>query len=187
MNGIHYVACNMEAGTVQAVGYLLKAGHRIIGMINGPEKLVASKDRLEGYIRAMQMHRLKFDPNLIISSDLTKEATHEAMKQLLVQRRKPTAIVAFNDYVALDAIDYAQKKNLKINKDITFVSYANLPISHYVAIPPVASVEQYPYLQGQKATEVLLEILTRDGDESPSTFYKIILESQLIIHNKKAV
>ena len=39
MDSIHYVACNMESGTVQAVSYLLNLGHRIIGMINGPEKL----------------------------------------------------------------------------------------------------------------------------------------------------
>ena len=84
----------------------------------------------------MQKHRLKFDPNLIISSDLTKEGTYEAMKQLLSQQRKPTAIVAFNDYVALDAVEYANKAGLKINKDITFVSFANLPISHLCCLSP---------------------------------------------------
>jgi LacI family repressor for deo operon, udp, cdd, tsx, nupC, and nupG len=185
MAGIHYTACNMESGTIQAVSFLVKKGHRIIGMINGPEKLFASQERLEGYIKAMKKHRLKFDPSLIISSDITKEGTYVAMRQLLTQRRKPTAIVAFNDYVALDAIEYAQKMKLKINKDITFVSYANLPISHYLAFHPVASVEQFPYPQGQKATEILLEILSKNKEETVVTYYKIILESQLIIHNKK--
>ena len=174
----------MESCTIQAISFLLKTGRRIIGMINGPEKLVASKDRIEGYIKAMQKHRLKFDPNLIISSDLTKEGTYEAMKQLLSQQRKPTAIVAFNDYVALDAVEYANKAGLKINKDITFVSFANLPISHYVAFPPIASVEQYLYQQGQKAMETLLEMLNKDREET-ATFYKIILESQLMIHNRR--
>ncbi|HEY6978306.1 MAG TPA: LacI family DNA-binding transcriptional regulator [Chitinophagaceae bacterium] len=185
MTGMHYVACNMESGTIQALSFLLKKGHRIIGMINGPEKLFASRERLEGYIKAMKKHRLKFDPNLIISSDITKEGTYEAMRQLLSQKRKPTAIVAFNDYVALDAVEYAKKAKLKINKDITFVSYSNLPISHYFAFPPVASVEQYPYQQGQKATETLIDILSKNKEEMDTTFYKIILESQLMIHDKK--
>ncbi len=186
MPGMHYVACNMESGTIQAVSFLLKKGHRVIGMINGPEKLFASNERLEGYIKAMKKHRLKFDPNLIITSDLTKEGTYEAMRQLLLQRRKPTAIVAFNDYVALDAVEYAKNTRLKINKDITFVSYANLPISHYLAFPPVASVEQYPYQQGQKATETLIDILSKNQEETDTaTYYKIILESQLMIHNKR--
>lgn len=185
LEGIHYVACNMESGTVQAVSFLLGRGHRVIGMINGPEKLQASSDRLEGYIRALKKHRLKYDPNLIISTDLTKEGTEKAVHQLITHRRKPTAIVVFNDYVVLDAVQYARKLKLKINKDITFVSYANLPISQYTAYPPLASVEQFPYLQGQKATETLLELLDRNDQESESNaFYRIILESQLVVNQQ---
>ena len=99
----------MESGTVDAVSFLLKKSHRIIGMINGPENLVASKERQEGYIKALKKHRLKFDPRLIISTDLTKEGTENAMKDLLSQSRKPTAIVAFNDYVALDSCTVCAK------------------------------------------------------------------------------
>ena len=187
MDSIHYVACNMESGTVQAVSYLLKLGHRVIGMINGPEKLQASADRLDGYIKALKKHRLKYDPNLIISSDLTREGTEDAMRQLLTQRRKPTAIVAFNDYIVLDAVKYARKMKLRINKDIAFVSYANLPLSHYTAYPPLASVEQFPYLQGQKATETLLELLGKHVEEQEGTaYYRIILESQLIVSEESS-
>jgi len=175
---IHYVACDMVSGTVQAVKFLLSKGHRVIGMINGPEKLLASHQREEGYIKAMQKHRLKYDPTLVVSSDLTREGTDKAMSRLLSQKRKPSAIVAFNDYVALDAVQYAMKKKYKINEDLTFVSYANLPISHYTAFPPMASVEQFPYLQGQRATEALLEILSDPASE----WKKITLESQLVIH-----
>jgi len=176
---IHYVACDMVSGTVQAVKFLLSKGHRVIGMINGPEKLLASHQREEGYIKAMQKHRLKYDPSLVVSSDLTREGTDKAMSKLLSQKRKPSAIVAFNDYVAMDAVQFAMKKKYKINEDLTFVSYANLPISHYTAFPPIASVEQFPYLQGQRATEALLEILS----DPSSDWKKITLESQLVIHD----
>ena len=186
---IHYVACNMINGTVQAINFLFKKGHRIIGMINGPEKLSATKDRLDGYIQAMTKSRLKYDPALVLNCDLTKESVCAATEKLLTGKRKPTAIVTFNDYVALDAVQQAQKMNLKINKDICFVSYANLPFSNYAAYPPMASVEQFPYQQGQKATETLMELLQQKSkgntDNSNTTFYKIILESQLVIHDVK--
>lgn len=186
MPNIHYIACNMESGTVQAINFLFKNGHRVVGMVNGPEKLFASQERVQGYIKALQKSRLKYDPSLIVSSDLTKEGTFAAMKTLLTSKRKPTAIVTFNDYVALDAVQYAIQQKLKINKDITFVSYANLPISNYTAFPPLASVEQFPYLQGQKAMDTLLELLSKNGkDMENTTYYKIILESQLVIHNGK--
>ncbi|MEN9571445.1 MAG: hypothetical protein RL172_2676 [Bacteroidota bacterium] len=187
---IHYVACNMINGTVQAINFLFKKGHRIIGMINGPEKLPATKERLEGYIQAMTKSRLKYDPALVVNCDLTKEHVSTATEKLLSGKRKPTAIVAFNDYVALDAVQQAKKMKLRINKDICFVSYANLPISNYTAYPPLASVEQYPYLQGQKATETLIDLLQQkqhNDTETPATatYYKIILESQLVVHDPK--
>ncbi|MHA4806617.1 LacI family DNA-binding transcriptional regulator [Flavitalea flava] len=183
LSNIHYVACDMESGTIQAVNFLLNSGHRIIGMVNGPEKLFASQQREEGYIKAMKKHRLKYDPTLVVSSDLTREGTEKAMTRLLSLKRKPTAIVVFNDYVALDAVQFAKKRKLRINKDLTFVSYANLPISLYTAFPPVASVEQFPYLQGQKATETLLELLEKNKQNTdPDTWYKIIVESKLIVH-----
>lgn len=180
---IHYVACNMESGTIQAVDFLLEKGHRIIGMVNGPDKLFASQERVKGYMNALHKKRLKYDPSLIVSSDLTKQGTYDAMQQLLSLKRKVTAVVAFNDYVALDAVQYAREKKMKINKDITFVSYANLPLSNYTAFPPLASVEQFPYLQGQKATETLLELLDQKDDKSQA-YYKIILDSQLVVNNK---
>ena len=179
---IHYVAADMQTGTKEAVDFLLKKGHRVIGMINGPETLLASQDRLLGYITAMKKNRLKFDPSLIVSSNLTTESTHDAIKELLALKRKPTAIVTFNDYVALDAIRYAKKANLQINKDISFVSYANLPVIHYLESTPLASVEQYPNLQGQKATEILLHLISDNKDEKESSYQKTIIESKLIIH-----
>ncbi|GAA3995112.1 LacI family DNA-binding transcriptional regulator [Mucilaginibacter dorajii] len=183
---IHYVACNMEIGTIEAVSFLLKKGHRAIGMINGPQTMVATGERKEGYIKAMTKNRLKYDPSLIVSCDLTEEGTKKALDDLLANKRKPTAIVTFNDYVALFAIKYAQKLNIKLNQDLEFVSYANLPLINYMENIPAASVEQFPYLQGQKATDILMDLLHHQdkGSNEQSAYYKIIIESQLI-ENKK--
>jgi LacI family transcriptional regulator len=183
---IHYVGCNMETGTIEAVSYLLKKGHRAIGMINGPNTLLASGERREGYIKAMIRNRLKFDPSLVVNCDLTEEGTKSALNELLAGKRKPTAIVTFNDYVALFAIKHARNLNIAIDTDLEFVSYANLPLINYMDHIPVASVEQFPYLQGQKATDILLDLLGRKNEEAqmPSAFYRITIESQLI-ENKK--
>jgi len=187
MPNIHYVACNLVSGTIQAINFLFKKGHHVIGMINGPEKLYASKERKEGYIQAMTKSRLKFDPSLIVNTDLNTDSVFEATKELLSSKRKPTAIVTFNDYVALDAIKYARLQKLRINKDISFVSYSNQPWNSYSAFPPLASVEQFPYLQGQKAAETLLELFNKKEfeNENNHAYYKIILESQLVLNHKK--
>lgn len=180
---VHYVACDIESGTVEAMNYLLKKNYRTIGMINGPDKLFASQQRKAGYIRAMTRGRLKYDPSLLVSSDLSREGTCEAMEQLLSAKRKPDAILTFNDYVLLDAVQFARKKKIKINKDISFVSYANLPFSSYTSFPPMASLEQYPYQQGQKATELLLQLLDKTSEQRKNGgFLKINIEPRLVIN-----
>jgi LacI family transcriptional regulator len=180
ISNIHYVACNLFTGTIAAINYLFEKGHRVIGMINGPEKLIASKERKEGYIEAMTKSRLKFDPSLIINTDLSSEGVYQAAKELLNSKRKPTGIITFNDYVAMDAITYARSQKLRINKDVCFVSYANEPWNNYTVYPPMASVEQFPYLQGQKATEILMELIGNKG-AADGGFKKVILDSQLVI------
>lgn len=184
---IHYVSSNIETGTVEAVNYLLKRGHRSIGMINGPATLAASGERREGYIQAMLKNRLKFDPTLLLESDLTEEGTCISLDKLLQNKRKPSAIITFNDYISLYAIKHARSKQIKINQDIEFVSYSNLPLVNFMDHIPIASVEQFPYLQGQKATDVLLDLLSKKNtvNQHPEAFYQIVLESQLIEKKRK--
>lgn len=183
---VHKVASNFNTGTRQAIEFLIAQGHRRIGVINGPEEMKSGKERTNTYMDVLQKKKIKIDLSLIVNTDLTKESTWNAMQELLALKRPPTAILTVNDYVALDAIQYARKAKLKINKDICFVSYANLPITNYLEFPPLASVEQYPYEQAKKATEILFELLEKEknDDKKQTTFKNILIEGQLVIHKK---
>lgn len=184
LKNIHYVACNIENGSVEAVNFLLKRGHRNIGLINGPTSLMASGQRKEGYIKALQKNRLKFDPSLVVNCDLTEEGTISAMETLLNHKRKPTAIVTFNDYVSAFAVKYALQKGVKVNEDIELVSFANAPITDYMAYPPLASIEQFPAIQGQKAIDTLLDLIANKDGEEEQAFYKTVIEAELIERTK---
>lgn len=182
---VNKVSSDISAGTREAVEFLIKNGHKRIGVINGPEEMKSCMERKQSYMDALQKKKIKIDLSLIETTDLTAEKTFEAMKSLLSLKHPPTAILTINDYVALDAIEYARKANLKINKDICFVSYANLPITNYLEFPPLASVEQFPYQQAKKATEILFDLLKKQKkQETKATFKNIIIEGQLVIHKK---
>lgn len=192
--GFNKVYSNMNSGTREAIEFLIEKGHRRIGVLNGPEKMRSSKERTETYKQVLLKRRLKIDLGLIAYTDLTRECTIRAMDVLLSQKPRPTAILVINDYIALDAMQYARQKKLKINKDICFVSYANLPIIHYLETPPMASVEQYPYQQGAKAAEMLIELLSRSekqnhrppgAETEPETFQNVVINGQLIVHSKR--
>jgi LacI family transcriptional regulator, repressor for deo operon, udp, cdd, tsx, nupC, and nupG len=172
MKDAHKVYCNLYKGTVDMVGWLFNKGYRRIAFINGPDKINASKERMNGYIEGVSKQKLKVDMQMVEKTDLSKESTHNAMKKLLALKNPPTAIITFNDYVHMDAVQFAQKQNILVNKDIVFVSYANLPITSYTAFPPLASIEQYPYGQGEKAMELMIKILNeKTGNKITSTAY----------------
>jgi LacI family transcriptional regulator, repressor for deo operon, udp, cdd, tsx, nupC, and nupG len=179
---INYVVCNLESGITAAVNFLIKKGHRNIALINGPKTIIATKERLKGYKDALFRKKIKIDAAYIVSTDLSTEATVKAMEELMALKRRPTAIITFNDYVALDAIKYAKKNKLKINEDISFVSFANLPMCHYMESLPLASVEQFPYEQGEKAAEFLWQLLDSDNEEHLNDKLQMVLESKLVIH-----
>jgi DNA-binding LacI/PurR family transcriptional regulator len=182
---VHKVSSDISSGTRQAIEFLIKKGHKRIGVINGPVEMKSCRERTNAYIDVLKKKRIKIDLSLIVTTDLTQQKTYEAMEQLLKLKHPPTAIVTINDYVALDAIQFARKAKLKINKDICFVSYANLPITNYLEFPPLASVEQFPYQQARKATEILFNNFEKQKSaETELVYQNIVIEGQLVENRK---
>ena len=185
MQDIHSIASKLETGMVEAVNLLVKKGNKLIALINGPEKLPASKERHDAFIMALKKNKIKHNDNYVVRTDISVEGNNAAMKELLALPKRPTAVIAFNDYVAMDVIHYAKRQKIKINKDISFVSFANEAICNYMEHPPLASVEQFPFQQGEKAAETLLELFEYLGDENQKTFHNILLPSQLVVRVTK--
>ncbi|MFT4153584.1 LacI family DNA-binding transcriptional regulator [Parafilimonas sp.] len=176
---VHKVAFDMVKGTKQMLEFLIKKGHRRIGILNGPEEMISSKERTEAYKKVMIKNRIKIDMSLVESTDLSPESTARAVEKMLALKPRPTAVVAINDYIALDGIRHAKKLNLALNKDITFVSYANIPITSFLQDPPFASVEQYPYKQGATAAEILIELMNNAGVQP---YHNVLIHGDLVIH-----
>ena len=176
------VSCSLKGSSAGMVDWLVERGHRRIGFIKGIESLDASQERLEGYLEGLKRNKLKPESTLIVQTNLTHSDNHTAMQKLLSLKKRPTAVIAFNDYVALDVIKYSRGKGLKINKDIFFVSYANLPITDYLDDPPLISVEQFPYEQAERATEILIRLINAKNQSFEGIEQKVVFESKLIMH-----
>ncbi|GAB4053742.1 LacI family DNA-binding transcriptional regulator [Spirosoma litoris] len=175
----HQVGCDIEKGAYDATKWLATQGFKRIALLNGPHPLVASEERYRGYIKALLEDNLPIENALIKRVDLTTEDITEKMNQLLISATPPDAVLAFNDYVALDAIKVCREHGLRINQDISFVSFSNLPLTAYLENPPLASIEQYPYQIGRKAAEILLSVTNQDVD-AYGRFQQILLQPKLV-------
>ncbi len=181
---VHKVFCDMQKGTEDLVEWLCARGRKRIALINGPDELIATRDRLNGYRQAIAKKKIKIDRRLVEQTDLTEPGTRRAMKNLMALKRPPDAIISFNDYVHLDAARWAQENNIRVNEDVLFVSYSNISITKHAALPPAASLEQYSYRQGFEAMEMLMQILAERGKKEveKKLFYKKELPGLLVVH-----
>lgn len=178
----HKVYCDLYSATIEMINMLFTNGYKRIALINGPDRLQASKERLNGYIEGIYKRKLKIDMQMVEKTDLSKESTTQAMKSLLLLKKTPQAIITFNDYVHMDAVKYAQQQHIEVNKQIVFASYANLPITSYTTHPPIASIEQYPYRQGERAMEMMIEVIAKKAEQKtlPKQYYTEEIPATLV-------
>lgn len=173
------VHSSVTTGTRDAIQFLYNKGIKKIALINGPGNLAASDDRLNGYLETIAKFKLPTYQKYIKSSNLTREDTTKGMNELCALDDKPEAVLTFNDYVALDAMAACRQKGIIPNKDILFVSFANLPFTSLLENPPMASVEQFPSEMGAKAAELLLQRMQAD---EVVPYEEIILGTELRVH-----
>jgi DNA-binding LacI/PurR family transcriptional regulator len=188
MNNIHYVACDLQLGMLETINKLVGFGHRRIGFINGPLQLLASNERQEAYLKGLTENQIDICTDIIVSSDLSSGNNYEAMNKLLSLKDRPSAVITFNDYVALDAMKLVKQNGLLVNKDICFASFVNLPIWSYMDTPPLISIEQFPYEQGTKATEIFFRLLkerSKPGSQFPS-FYNTLVRPRLVYQKSES-
>ncbi|WP_407425320.1 LacI family DNA-binding transcriptional regulator [Arcticibacter sp.] len=182
MTDIHFVSCNLHSGMLQAIAKFIDMGHEKIGLINGPAKMAATLQRLEIYFKCLKQNQLAINYDIITSTTLTKEDNIKAMKKLIIQDNPPTAVMVFNDYVLLDCIATVKAAGLRVNRDICFISFANLPVWEYMDTKPLASIEQFSYKQASMATDFLFKLIERNskGESPNSDFLQRIIDSELV-------
>ena len=176
----HYssVYVNITKAAFDAMEYLIGKGVSEIALMNGPNSLQATDERLNGYINALKKNRIPVNIDYIKNLNLTKEDTIIKINELLNLPKPPKVILAFHDYIALDAMQICKERGMQINKDISFVTFSNLSFCSYLDNPPIATVEQFPSEIGSQAAALLLEAI-----ESPETYEprEIVIEPKLII------
>lgn len=178
----HKVRCDVEQGAGLVMEYLAGKGFTRIALLNGPESLEISQERLSGFMDAQKRLETPFVEGSVKFTDLSKEDVALKMEELCFGGgRPPEAILAFNDYVALHAMQWCKQNGLKPNVDIVFASFANLPITNYLENPPAASVEQFAYKMGEHAAQMLLGILQNPEPEKVE-YHEILLPTKLVVH-----
>lgn len=148
-----------------AVSYLIKMGHRKIGMISGhPSEPIAGKVRIEGYKKALADADIEIDEGKIIyRNDFNFESGREIFEEMTKKYPDTTAIFAASDELAVGALNKANELNVKVPEDISIIGYDNIPISTMVW-PALTTVSQPLEEIGYEATKELLRQIEEEKE-----------------------
>jgi LacI family transcriptional regulator len=159
------VEVNHEAGGFLATRHLLELGHRRIACLAGPQGLSSARERVQGYRRALATSGVPADASLLIAADFTSAGGHAAMSALLAPKppaKRPTAVFASNDLMAIGAICAAASLGLRIPQDLSVVGFDDIALAAH-SNPPLSSVVQPKHQTGQLAAQLLLERIADPG------------------------
>ena len=151
-----YVVCDDRQGGYLATDHLLQLGHRRIAFFGGPAFVSSTQERLRGYQEALFARDVPYDPSVIFEFPLLRDGLRDDMAERISQAAGCTAIFAFSDIIALEAIACLQKHGRLVPDDVSVVGFDN--IQSKFAFPfPLTSIRASKKSMSIYASDILLE------------------------------
>ena len=139
----------------EIVNYLIKWGHRRIGLIASSIPYMASVNREKGYEKALSDNGIEYDKSLVVYCNYTFEQAKE-VSRILLSRKDIDAIFCSGDIMAAAVKNAAYEMNIRIPEDISIASVDNEPIS-YMSAPTVTTIDLPRYQLGYETMEVFVK------------------------------
>ena len=150
-----HVATDDADGTAHAVRYLMDLGHRSIAF-TGLAPIRPSLMRFLGLRTALEERGL--EPAAVVECPLTLEGGQRAGRRLADMRPRPTAIVAYDDMVAVGVIRAVHAAGLRVPEDISIVGFDDVEVAAFVE-PPLTTVRQAMPELGSLAVDIIFSAL----------------------------
>jgi LacI family transcriptional regulator len=142
----------------------LDAGHRRLGFIRNTEEDPASEEREAGFRRALAERGIPLNRRWIVRAGTGEIGDgYRAARALLDAADRPTAVICFNDRVAVGTIVAAGEVGLSVPADLSVVGYDDDEelASHY---PPGLTTVALPHFDlGRIAVKALLDSIKLGG------------------------
>ena len=166
-----YVGFNNSQGAYDATNHLYEKGHRKISYLAGPDISISSKERGDGFLRSLKEQQLPVSDTSIVSCGSASEDGYATgLKLLSDPNSRPTALLCFNDLVAIGVYRAAQELDLKIPQDISLIGFDNIELTEILA-PPLSTMSLHIDTFARDAATQLLHCI--EQKESPASFQKI--------------
>ncbi len=140
-----------------AVEYLVSLGHKNIGYLGGSTLGQSNMERKNGFIQAMVDRGLPYH-KLIAEGHPGKKGGYNRTLELLDTNRPLSAIFAYDDMLAIGAIEACRERSLSVPEDISIIGFDDIDLAAHIA-PRLTTFSVPKYEMGRVAANMLLNML----------------------------
>lgn len=152
-----YLNTEDEKGAFLAVEYLIKNGHKNIGLLSGSIWSGHIHNiRFEGYRAALEKYNIELKKEYLYETNVTYEGGKEAAQSISKKVGEITAIFCTTDIVALGLIKGLYEKSIYVPKDLSVIGFDNIKNSKYF-IPELTTISQNIFERGVEAVNILMD------------------------------
>lgn len=158
------IAVDFEGAARRAVQYLLDLGHTRIAYLGNYEYEFSAAE-LNGVKTALAQAGMPYPEEYRFSVPHTPEGASQGISRMMMlpSARRPTAILAFDDELAIHTLSSLRYYGLRVPEDMSLVGFDNIPMAAHT-YPPLTTVDVPKYRIGRQAVLLLNKLLDNEGD-----------------------
>ncbi|WP_347549144.1 GntR family transcriptional regulator [Pseudalkalibacillus hwajinpoensis] len=173
---------NDEEGGYIQTDHLIQLGHRdILGFFKVDD--VQGLKRMKGYIKAHRDHHLLVDPSNIITYNSEEKMTRpvKKLKEIVLRNNLPSAVVCYNDELAIMLLEVFRESNLRVPDDISIVGHDDSFLAQASEVK-LTTIQHPKNKMGEDAAKMIIRLINnkvsktkKDWAEVKTTVYRPVL------------
>ncbi|MFC6316086.1 GntR family transcriptional regulator [Lapidilactobacillus achengensis] len=156
-----YLEIDDQASGRELTNYLFEQGHqRILGVFKTDD--LQGVHRMNGFITAYQQQAGEpyLSESIMFRTADNMATVFKRVKTVLDRPERPTAIVCYNDQLAIQLIAFVKSLGFKVPQDISIVGFDDYQLSAYVD-PPLTTVAHPKEQLGHDAGTAILALINK--------------------------
>lgn len=176
----NYVVLDNYHATYNATSHLIKKGFKRIAIVAYKLSLIHMKDRIRGYVEAMESHNLSDSISVIeIGMKNSKNEISKAYLNMFVENRNIDAVIFSTNLLSIEGLYCLTENKIRIPEDMGIIGFDGGDCFN-LFYSPITYIKQPIEEMANEAVKTLMDYF--DNVESPKISH-IILESKLIVRS----
>ena len=179
----HCVVADNAGGSFEATCHLIQNGYKKIAHITSSANISITKERLDGYCKALNAGGIALNKNYIRYCEyggMNDDEVETAINELLSMKEPPNAIITASDRITIKGFSVLKKLGIAIPGQVALAGFSNFSAPELFD-PSLTTIKQPAFEMGKTAIELLIKQI--ESKKPIKQFEKKILPTELQIRN----